>query len=78
MDVAFDEAGNDKSVAEVDRLGTARGLASGHDRGDTAVLDRDVMSRPAVEARVEEYLVEGHPVAPLVDLSLRERFSFTA
>jgi hypothetical protein len=36
------------------------------------------MASPAVEAGVQEDLVEGHPVAPLVDLELRERFSFTA
>ena len=66
MDVAFDEAGNDEGVAEIDRLSTAGGRVSRQDRGDAAVLDRDVMACAAVEAGVQEDLVEGHPVAPLV------------
>ncbi|MFK4498200.1 hypothetical protein ABIF86_002491 [Bradyrhizobium japonicum] len=67
MDVAFDEAGNDEDVAEVDGLVCGGTLIDGRDRGDAAVGDGDVMAGSAVEARVQEDRVEGHPVAPLVD-----------
>ena len=67
MNVAFDEAGNDEDVAEVDGLVCGGRLIDGRDRGDAAVRDGDVMPGSAVEARVQEDRVEGHPVAPLVD-----------
>ena len=67
MDVAFDEAGNDEGVAEVDGLVRGGRLIDGRDRGDAAVRDGDVMPGSAVEARVQEDRVEGHPVPPLVD-----------
>lgn len=65
--MAFDETGNDEGIAEVDRFGGVCGRISRRDGCDAAVPDRNVMSRPAIEACVQEDCVEGHSVAPVVE-----------
>ncbi len=50
MDVALDEAGHDKRVAEIDDLDLGRTLVCGFDRDDAAVADQHVAARAVAEA----------------------------
>jgi hypothetical protein len=63
MDVALDEAGHDERVVEIDRFSPGGGLVRRQQRGNPAVLDRDVTTLAAIEAGIEEGCVEAHRAA---------------
>ncbi|MGF6426882.1 hypothetical protein ABIE91_002102 [Bradyrhizobium elkanii] len=62
MNVAFDEAGHDQRIAEIDDLDPARAVAFRLNRNDAAATDQQIAAGAVTEPGIDEEFVGWHRI----------------